>query len=108
MDTALPFLKTGTAIRIKVKAIPGAGRTGFRRLEGEEAVFSVAAQPEHGKANKALVRFIASITGCPIGAVSVVRGETSRHKLIELPSQYESSLVNYFLEMENPDGNTGH
>ena len=44
----------------------------------------VAAPPEDGKANKALLRFLAKLWGFPTGRLTLISGETSRHKLIRI------------------------
>lgn len=54
---------------------------------GERAgalVIRVAAPPVDGKANAALCRFLAERAGVPKGAVSVVRGEGARDKVVRV------------------------
>ena len=54
---------------------------------GERAgavVIRVAAPPVDGKANTALCRFVAARAGVPRSAVSVVRGESARDKLVRV------------------------
>lgn len=45
----------------------------------------VSAAPEKGKATKAAGKALAAFFGVPKGSVSCVRGETSRHKMFEIP-----------------------
>ena len=44
----------------------------------------VTAPPDNGKANKAVCKLMASALGVAKGAVSIKRGETSHHKMLEL------------------------
>lgn len=44
------------------------------------------AQPIEGKANEALVRFLADILAVPKSAVSITHGHTSKRKIIEVSS----------------------
>lgn len=44
----------------------------------------VTAPPDNGKANKAVCKLMAGVLGIPKGAVSIKRGETSHHKMLEL------------------------
>lgn len=42
----------------------------------------LTATPEDGKANKALLKLLAKEWGCAPSRLSIVSGETSRHKII--------------------------
>ena len=71
-------------MRVEVHASPRARAsriTGIR--EGALAV-RLAAPPVDGAANEQLVELIARTVGLPRRDVSVVRGQTSRDKLVEL------------------------
>ena len=47
----------------------------------------IAAPPIDGKANQALIAFVAKTLGLPKGAVTILRGETSRNKVIRVEGQ---------------------
>ena len=47
----------------------------------------IAAPPVDGKANAALIAFVAKTIGVPKGAVTIIRGETSRNKVIRVEGQ---------------------
>ena len=47
----------------------------------------IAAPPIDGKANAALTAFVAKTLGLPKGAVTIIRGETSRNKVIRVEGQ---------------------
>ena len=47
----------------------------------------IAAPPVDGKANQALIAFVAKTLGLPKGAVTILRGETSRNKVIRVEGQ---------------------
>ena len=61
--------------------------TGWR--EGADGVREVSvrvtAAPEKGKATKAAGKVLAAFFGVPKNSVSCVSGETSRHKMFEMP-----------------------
>jgi hypothetical protein len=44
----------------------------------------VTAPPEDGKANAAVCKLVAKTLGVPKSAVRVVRGESARHKMLEI------------------------
>lgn len=50
----------------------------------KEVAVRVTAPPDKGKANKAVCRLIARELDLPKSAVSVHRGDTSHHKLLEV------------------------
>ena len=62
-------------------------RSRKNELAGERAgalLVRVTAPPVDGKANEAVRRLIAKRLGVPVRQVSIVRGESSRDKLIEV------------------------
>ena len=65
---------------ITVHVTPRAGRDEIAGWRGAELSVRVTAPPEGGKANAAVCRVVAKALGIPKTAVSVVRGDTSRHK----------------------------
>ena len=74
----------GNAVLLPVKVVPGASRT---RLLGEwdgRAKIAVAAAPERGKANNALIGFLAKHLGVRKGDVTVVAGHSSPVKTIRI------------------------
>jgi hypothetical protein len=61
---------------------PGAKRTAVAGMHGERLKIRISAPPVEGRANAAVVAFIAEQLGVPRAQVSVARGERSRDKLI--------------------------
>lgn len=68
------------AIELNVHAQPGAGRTHVAGRHGGALKVRVAAPPEQGKANDALVRALAEAFGTEEGDVDLVSGASSRTK----------------------------
>ena len=66
----------------RVKAQPGAPRTAVKGEHDGALKIAVAAPPEKGKANEALVRFLAGALEVDRRAVEVISGETARVKAI--------------------------
>lgn len=59
---------------------------------------SVTAAPEKGKANAALIRFLAKQLGVGRAAVRIVSGETSRRKRVEIAApaaQIEAAITRH-------------
>ena len=69
-------------VYLSVKLQPRASRTEIGEAVGAELKIRVAAPPVDSAANEALVELLAETLDCPRGAVQLVRGHTSRHKVV--------------------------
>lgn len=69
---------------IAIKAIPNAPCSEIVGWLGTALKVKVHAPPVEGKANAALCDFLAETLGVPRRAVSVLRGDTSRQKLVRI------------------------
>lgn len=63
---------------------PGAKKTEFAGLHGDALKIRLAAPPVDGKANEALIRFIADSLKLPKSGVSLKSGQASRRKVLEI------------------------
>ncbi len=63
---------------------PGAKRTEAVGLHGDRWKVRLAAPPVDGKANAALLAWVAEVFGLPRASVLLTRGDTSRQKTVEL------------------------
>ena len=69
---------------LSVKVQPRASANAIGTEQGGELKVKVTAPPVDSAANEALVRFLAEELGCPRNRVELVRGLTSKHKVIKL------------------------
>ena len=75
-----------------VKVVPKASRNeivGWTDSSPRELSVRVCAPPEGGKANKAVCELVASSLRIAKSKVSVKRGQTSRHKQLEIEVPHE-------------------
>ena len=72
------------ALWLSVKAQPRARRNEIAGLLGTELKIRITAPPVDHAANEALTDFIATTLGCPRRAVSLIRGQTSPHKVFRV------------------------
>ena len=72
------------ACTLDLKVIPNAPRDAFAGWLGDALKVKVHAPALDGRANAALLDFLAAELGLPRRAVSLVRGEKSRHKVVRL------------------------
>jgi uncharacterized protein (TIGR00251 family) len=69
---------------LNVKVVPGARRTEIAGRYGEGVKVRVAAPPEGGKANQALLDVLVDALGVKAASVRITRGQTSPQKIIEI------------------------
>jgi uncharacterized protein len=80
-----PFLRPqADGVCLSVKVQPRAARNEIAGVLGQELKIKVTAPPVDSAANEELVAFLAETLGCPKNAVALLRGQTSRHKVILL------------------------
>jgi uncharacterized protein len=74
----------GDALVLALHVQPGASRTEVGGLHGDALRIRLAAPPVDGKANAELVRFLAAAFAVPQRQVTLVRGESSRQKVVRI------------------------
>lgn len=74
-------------IRITVHVAPNAKRTEVAGVFDDALKIRLQAQPIEGKANDALVRYLADRLSVPKNAVSVTHGQTSKRKTVEVATR---------------------
>ena len=77
-------------MRLAVYATPRASKDEVSGWRGDELAVRVCAPPDAGKANEAVCQLLAETLGLPKSAVRVVRGQTARHKQVEIDADRES------------------
>jgi uncharacterized protein (TIGR00251 family) len=74
-------------VRIRVYATPRASKSEVTGWRGDELTLRVTAPPDGGRANDAICQLFSRIVGVPKSAVRIVRGETARHKSVEIDAE---------------------
>jgi len=85
-------------MRIAVHVTPKSGRDEVVGWRGGELSVRVTAAPEEGKANAAVCGLLARSLGLPKRAVRVIRGESSRHKQVEIEGVTPAGMARTFGE----------
>jgi hypothetical protein len=93
--------------RLTLKIRAGARQTGFAGKYGDAWKLHVAAPPVDGKANEAIIRFLAKLAGVPASAVRIVTGFTGSTKIIEVDGLDSERLHRAILETHGHPTNTG-
>jgi len=79
---------TEDGILINLRVSPGAKRTSIEGPYGESAIrLRVAAPPTDGKANAEVECFLAEILGTPRSDIKLVRGTSSKDKVVLVRSR---------------------
>lgn len=80
-------------VRISIQVKPNAGRNSLERLENGTLYVRINAPPVRGKANSELVKFLGDILGVPKSSLSIVKGTTSRRKVISVDGITEQEVI---------------
>lgn len=78
------YRRSGETLTLTLHIQPGAKRTEVSGLHGEALKIRLAAPPIEGRANEALLRFIAEAFGVPLRQVELKQGGQSRHKVVAI------------------------
>ncbi len=78
------LLTTSNGLRLRLKVVPNARRTQVDGPHGDALKIRLAAPPVDGKANAALVEFLADTLGLPRLNIQVETGATGRWKSVRL------------------------
>ncbi|HEX7588112.1 MAG TPA: DUF167 domain-containing protein [Anaerolineae bacterium] len=72
------------SITVSIKVVPRASKNQIVGREGDAVKVRLNAPPVDGKANEALVKFLAASFGVRLRQVEIVAGATSRHKVVRI------------------------
>jgi len=72
--------------KIKIRVVPNAHRSECAGVYGDALKIKIAAPAVDGKANDELIKFLSKALGVPKNAVSILCGDTSHNKLVEIES----------------------
>ncbi|MBF0512010.1 MAG: DUF167 domain-containing protein [Candidatus Omnitrophica bacterium] len=70
-------------MRLSIKVIPKASKNAIKQEAGIMKVY-LTAPPVDGKANTALVKFLAQHYDVAQSRIEIIKGETSRNKIVEI------------------------
>ena len=80
----LDLQQSDLGVLVPVKVVPGASRSRVVGILDGALKVAVAAPPEKGKANKALIKILAETFNLPKNRVSIEQGQSSHHKIVLL------------------------
>jgi len=77
---------------LSVRVTPAAGRDALLGWRDDVLRLSVAAPAQRGKANEAVLRLLSAALGLPPQRLRIVRGHTSRQKVIAIEELDEGEV----------------
>jgi len=84
-DDAINFVEKDGRIIFDIKVVPGSSRTVIAGIYNGMLKVRLAAAPEKGKANQALIELLAEKFNIPKNSVAILSGQTSKIKKISVP-----------------------
>ena len=75
--------------QLQVKITPSSSKNTFLSWRGDELKVALQAPPEKGKANQALIKFMAQSLGLTEAQIEITRGHTQAHKVLNLDISLE-------------------
>jgi uncharacterized protein (TIGR00251 family) len=94
----VPFLVNAknNASHLQLRITPNCSKDAFSGIyegtDGTRLKVSLKAQPEDGKANKALIKFLSKALKVPQKNIFIIRGSTNRNKTVEIADTSPTNL----------------
>lgn len=80
---------------LNFKIRPNAQETKIKEIEETFILMDVRAVPEDGKANKDIIEYLASLFDINKSQVKIIRGETTRYKIVELKAALSAEIIKF-------------
>ena len=80
----VPFTRTRDGIRIEVKVEPRSSKKGLAGVLGNKLKVKLTSPPVDGAANEQLIEVLAEAFGIKKSAITIIRGQSSKNKVVEL------------------------
>lgn len=77
---------------LHVKVVPGASRTRIAGMLGDAIKIQVAAAPEKGRANQAVIELLAAALGVKKNQIQLVAGQTQPRKTFQVEGVEQAAL----------------
>jgi uncharacterized protein len=74
-------------VRLSVQIQPNAKKTEVVGVLDDALKLKLQAQPIEGKANEALIRYLAEVLSVPRSAITITHGLSNKRKLVEVASK---------------------
>ncbi len=80
----IPIRETAAGVSFAVKVHPRARKNAITGEIGDALKLALTAPPVEGKANEAVIEFLAALLKVPRASVTIASGQTSRNKVVRV------------------------
>lgn len=80
-------------VRLPLKVVPGAARSGIAGWLGDALKVRVSAPPERGRANAEVIALLARRLGLPRSALGIAAGSGSARKTLQVTGLAEAEIM---------------
>ena len=101
MDDAVDFVQdVGDGCTVSVRVHPGARKNAVDGVHAGAVKISLTTPPVDGRANEALIAFVAEMLRIPRGRVNLVSGMTSRSKVLRITGKSAAEVQAALLPLD--------
>ena len=91
---AFTIRDTAHGAQFALRVQPRASRNGFGPIVGDAIKLAITAPPVDGKANQAVIEFLAAYFRVSKSSITIISGETGRNKLVAVRGLTAAQLEN--------------
>ncbi len=100
MTPEVPWLRIGDGyLTVEISARPASRKRGVLKAPPSGPVIGLLSAPEKGRANRELIEFMAEVAGVPASAVSIIRGQGARKKVIRVETPAPQAVAAKLCEL---------
>jgi uncharacterized protein (TIGR00251 family) len=88
------FKEANGAVTFAIKVVPRSSKNKIELVEGDALKIRLTAPPVEGRANAALVKFLAEALGISRAQIEIVSGEKSKQKIVRVSGVSAAQLYN--------------
>ena len=88
---------SGDETKISLRVYPNGGRNEIVGFSGGILRIKISAPPSKGKANRELITFLSRLLGVGKGSVNIIKGHTTRNKVVAIDGLSRSEVVERLL-----------
>lgn len=88
------FKESSNAVTFAVKVVPRSRKNEILGSEGDALKVRLTAPPVEGKANAALIKFLAEVLGVSRAQIEIVSGEKSKQKIVRVSGVTAAQIQN--------------